>query len=270
MQLYDLHVHSRYSQDAKDYSILAACETAKHRGLSGLASTDHFDACYAPIGFPFYMEGEARRQADFAEAKRVYGQDLEILWGVEIGHPYLLPEISREFLSTRTFDFVLGSVHFLRDGRDIYEIKCETEEDADELFYAYFDQMLELLDFGMFDSLAHLDYPLRVLKGVLNPPSVKRYITQIEPVLEKMVKKGVALEINTRGLQDYKRRQEPEDWVLRMFYDLGGRRITLGSDAHRLDRIGVGLAEASEKLREIGFSHMTVYRGREPYAVSLR
>lgn len=264
-----MHVHSKYSQDAKNHSITELSGAALDRGLSGIAITDHFDACYAPIGFPFYLAHEAERRADYERAcQRVDGQ-IQILWGLELGHPYQQKEISESFLRAREFDFILGSVHFLNDGRDIYEITCKSEAEADAVFRAYFAQLLELLSFGCFDSLAHLDYPMRVMQGVLQTSSTERYREQIEPVLEALVRQGVALEINTRGLMDWKHRTEPEEWVLERYRALGGKYITFGSDAHNIKNLGGGIEKAIQIAKKVGFTHQTIFVARRPVMIPL-
>ena len=68
---------------------------------------------------------------------------------------------------------------------------------------------------------------------------------------------------------DWKKRQEPEDWVLARYYELGGRRITIGSDAHVLGAVGFDIDRAIEKAKEIGFTELMFYRERKPCAIPL-
>ncbi len=260
--LYDLHTHSRFSQDGHP-TIFQMCEAALKNGLTGLTVTDHFDLSYDPIGFPFYMEHEAQRREEFEEAREQFSGRLDLLWGLELGNPQYYPDIARQFLESRLFDFILGSVHFTPDGQDIYLIQYGDQAQIDEFFSVYLNELLHLIEFGGFDSLAHLDYPLRVMRGKTEP-CMRRYEEAVDRVLRSVIEKGLALEINTRGLMDWKNRTEPEEWVLRRFYELGGRMITIGSDAHKHEIVGFEIRQAAQIASRIGFEGMTVFRGRQP------
>ena len=87
--------------------------------------------------------------------------------------------------------------------------------------------------------------------------------------MAELVRKGIALELNTRGTYDWQHRVGPEDWVLRRYRELGGEYVTIGSDAHTAAAVGAGFAEATEALRRCGFSAYTVYRERRPVQIGL-
>ena len=260
--LFDQHVHSVHSEDGGQ-TICEIAEKAVACGLAGVTITDHFDLCTDPIGYPFYMMHEEARKADFAAAQAQYGDRVQLRWGLELGNPFLMPGVADPILAAREFDFILGSVHYTRDGRDVYLIDFSTEEQRRYALDMYFEDMLTLLADGGFDSLAHLDYPLRVMKGLMEP-TMADWREPIEAVLETVVRKDLALEVNTRGFMDWKGRQEPEDWVLRRFYELGGRMITVGSDAHVPQAVGGCIDRAHEKLAELGFEGVTVFTNRKP------
>ena len=266
--MYDQHIHSKYSQDGH-HDIMEIAQRAVERGMRGITITDHFDLCDAEIGYRFYMDCEQERRRAFEQAREAYADRLEIRWGIEVGHPYLMPEVAQAFFSSRQFDFVLGAVHFLRGDRDIYLIDYSSPAVVDAVLKEYFTDMLELLRFGGFDSLAHLDYPLRVMNGKIPAPTVAGYQAYIDPILQEVVRQDISLEINTRGFMDWKKRQEPEDWVLARYYELGGRRITIGSDAHVLGAVGFDIDRAIEKAKEIGFTELMFYRERKPCAIPL-
>lgn len=266
---FDQHLHSRFSQDGH-HPIADIARIALARGMSAITITDHFDLCTAEIGYQFYLDHEQARREEFEAAREEFAGQLEIGWGLEIGHPYQMPDVAARFLESRDFDFILGSVHFLRDGSDIYLIDYDSTATIDRMFTEYFTDMLDLIDFGGFDSLAHLDYPLRVMRGKIDQPSVEPWRPLIEPVLEKIIEKNIALEINTRGFMDWKGRQEPEDWVLRRYRELGGRLITIGSDAHVLKAVGVAIDAADEKAFQLGFREVAYYRAHTPICYPLQ
>lgn len=260
--LFDQHLHSVHSEDGGQ-TICEIAEKAIERGLTGVTITDHFDLCTDPIGYPFYLMHEEARRADFAAAQAQYGDRLQLRWGLELGNPFLMPGVAEPLLAEREFDFILGSVHYTRDGRDVYLIDFDTAEKRKYALDMYFEDMMTLIADGGFDCLAHLDYPLRVMKGLMEP-TLQDWREPIEAVLGALVRKDLALEVNTRGFMDWKGRQEPEDWVLRRFYELGGRMITVGSDAHVPQAVGGCVDRAHAKLAELGFEGVTVFTNRRP------
>ena len=263
----DLHIHSCFSFDSNT-PFESICQTAVRRGLRTAAMTDHCDMTDAMEGRRSYLKNERRREESFRQARQAYPQ-LELLYGVEIGNAIDMPEETGRFLEERRFDFVIGAIHFLPDGSDIYRLPYHSGEEIGTMFRQYFRSMMRLVELGGFDSLAHLDYPLRVLKGKIPVPTVLDYRKDIEPILAELVRKGIALEVNTRGTYDWQHRVGPEDWVLRRYRELGGEYVTIGSDAHTAAAVGAGFAEAAEALRRCGFSAYTVYRERRPVQIGL-
>lgn len=57
--------------------------------------------------------------------------------------------------------------------------------------------------------------------------------------------------------------------LLELYRDCGGELITLGSDAHRPEDVGKGIAQAQELLRTVGFRYFTVYHRRTPQFIRL-
>lgn len=263
----DLHNHSRYSFDGSD-SIEALCSAAALHGIDCLAVTDHCDMTVKPEGIRSYLQGEAERLREFSQLSKGL-QKPELLYGIEMGNVIDMPEEAASFLKERSFDFIIGAIHFLPDGGDIYKLPYRNSEEIHTMFLQYFDSMKKLAEAGGFDSLAHLDYPLRVLEGKIPSPSIAEYREQVDPILQALARQEIALEINTRGAYDWQRRVGPEAWVLRRYRELGGRLVTIGSDAHAAKHIGAGFDDAVDLLRETGFREYTVYRGRQPCQITI-
>ena len=57
--------------------------------------------------------------------------------------------------------------------------------------------------------------------------------------------------------------------MMERYYALGGRRITFSSDAHNKKSIGDRYELASNLVKEIGFTHWTVYKDRIPYEIEI-
>lgn len=261
----DLHVHSCYSFDGSA-SLDAICQSAREHGTNIIALTDHCDMLDGPEGISSYLACEQALKDAYSALDKT---GVEVLYGVEIGNPHEYPQETEAFLSARKFDFIIGSVHFLPDGSDIYKLPYSTPEEIDDMFRQHYVSMQKLAAYGGFDTLAHLDYPLRKLQNKIPNTSMLRYRDLIEPILEILARKGIALEINTRGTYGWQNRVGPEDWVLECFRELGGRYVTIGSDAHVTKYVGAGFAEAAAALKRTGFDCYTIYRNRCPILIPL-
>ena len=74
--------------------------------------------------------------------------------------------------------------------------------------------------------------------------------------------KGKGLELNTSGLDRCGGFLPTPDYF-RRFKELGGEIVTVGSDAHRSDRVGQYSKEACQVLKEI-FGYVCTFEGRKP------
>lgn len=257
----DCHTHSLYSFDGRDEPE-RLLEEAARRGLNALAITDHCDLSPAG-GCPHYLAGEFRRQAHF-EALARENKGPELLYGLELGQPQQNPAEARGLLSRHNYDFVIGSIHRLSDGRDIYHTPYPDQSACQDVLTRYFADIQEMLKFGDFDCLGHLDYPLRVMGEVRPDPSLRQYQEQIAPILRELARQGKALEINAKGCRSWLGRPGPEEWILRLFKDYGGRLLTTGSDAHSAQYCGHGLEQALALARAAGFDQIALFRRRKP------
>jgi histidinol-phosphatase (PHP family) len=57
--------------------------------------------------------------------------------------------------------------------------------------------------------------------------------------------------------------------ILRHYRQLGGTRITIGSDSHRSEYVGFQVAETTAVLKALGFRTISTFEQRHEYPVSL-
>lgn len=70
-----------------------------------------------------------------------------------------------QVIGENRFDFVLGSLHKTRKYGDMQMLNyAHPALDLQDVFRIYYEELLEVVQWGHFDSLAHLGYPLRYLK----------------------------------------------------------------------------------------------------------
>ncbi len=261
MFLADCHTHSVYSFDGRD-SPERLAEAAASRGLAALTVTDHCDMPPAG-GDPYYLAAENRRQAHF-KALAGAAKGLDILYGLELGQPHQSPAEAQGLLNRHDYDFVIGSVHTLSDGRDIYQTDYTDFSVCQNVLELYFTDIQKMLAFGNFDSLGHLDYPLRVMGQIRPDPTLRDYREQIAPILKELVRQGKGLEINAKGCRSWLGRPGPDEWILKLFKDYGGTILTAGSDAHAAQNCGQGLEQALALARAAGFDQIALFRRRKP------
>ena len=257
MQMVDTHCHTLHSPDGQD-SVRAMCEAAERLGLAAVCITDHYD-----IG----VTDDTRWQdinavaASYDAVQAEVGKHggLRVLAGVELGQYIYDPQKGAEVIAARDFDFVLGSLHLLRDGTDFYWVDYKVT-DPQPIYEQYLDELIVTAREADFDSLAHLTYPLRYMVGRDGARVDQSHLgPRYDDIFRALIKRGKALEINTHGMRMPGGFLSPDEQLLRRFRELGGEYVTIGSDAHSAERLGTGLAEGLEAARRAGFSELSVY-----------
>ena len=267
--LLDLHAHTDNSFDGH-HSAVFLCETAAARHLRAVALTDHVEMDF----FRGHNFDRTAKQSYFeiVKARSAFRGKLIVCAGVELGQPtYNLPE-SEHLVQQYSYDVVIGSIHNLRGKKDFWFLTREdyAEGRAGAMLREYFDEALLLAEWGKFDVLAHLTYPLRYIVGEHGfPVNLADYAEQVDAILEAAVKNKLALEINASGLRQKLGKTMPGGDILRRFRELGGERITVCSDAHYAEDLGAGLEAGMDLALRCGFTHMTLYQGREPILIEI-
>ena len=258
----DLHVHTDNSPDG-NHSAMFICEKAELTKLRALAFCDHCEID------SFYQDKYDKRirsaYYEVAMVQSAFRGKVLVLEGIELGQPHYDPELAEKVLAMREYDQVIGSVHNLRNTQDFYYMDSFTEESANDYFNRYLDEILGLLEWGNFDILAHLTYPLRYFyskSGIIIDMS--RYSKKVDEILKLTAEKGKALEVNSAGLRQPIKKLAPEADVVKRFKELGGKYVTFGSDAHFAEDLAAGLTEAYDAMKAAGFNEMTLFQQRTP------
>jgi len=263
----DCHIHSKYSFDSRT-KVSDICKTAIERGLRAVTLTDHCEICVAGGKNKYWNYKNMKRSHDAARsAAKHYKGKLEIYAGIELGQPHHNPETAQKVLRQCDYDFVLASVHYLRDRRDFYYLDYITENDPYEVYSSYLDEVAEVVEMGCFDSLAHISYPLRYIIGRSGIDfEESRFFGKYDEILSALAEKGKALEINTAGGRNNPY-MVPDVRLLSRFRELGGRYITLGSDAHRAFGVGGSMDKGAEMARAAGFDRVVYYSHHQPQEI---
>lgn len=262
----DSHTHSENSFDGND-SIIMMCENAYNLGLYSLTVTDH---CECQDYFSEnYKDSISKSIIDISKARALYHNKLIVLTGIELGQPTQYISAAKDALSLTDYDFVLGSLHNLKGEKDFYFLKYN-EENVSKLLERYFNEVLELVQQNWFDSLAHLTYPMRYIEGNTKINiNLNAYKEIIDEILITLIKNDKALEVNTSGLRQKIGKTLPDGQIIKRYRELGGKYITLGSDAHRWGDIASGIEEGLYEILQCGFKHFTVFEKRQPHMLPI-
>lgn len=256
--MFDFHIHSRVSFDGHDTGEALAL-AAKNAGLKEICFTDHLD--YDPLEQMGILAFDT--EVYNAEYDRLDIPGLKIRRGMEFGMTADNIAQFKADLQRRPFDFVLGSIHFV-DDLDVYFPEFWAGKTVFQAERRYLEATLECVQIHSdFDVLAHLTY---IGKTSAHPApravSYSQHRELIDEILRCLVAKGKGLEMNTSGVDrcgDYL----PSADIFRRFRELGGEIVTVGSDAHRCDRVGQYSHRACEVLTEI-FGHVCTFNNRQP------
>lgn len=114
--------------------------------------------------------------------------------------------------------------------------------------------------FTQYTVLGHLDLPRRYIAG--NIPFTKIDFPYFEAIFRKIIPLGKGIELNCSAISSYGEPNPASD-IVELYYQCGGRVITLGSDAHEIEKIGQNLFRGIEILKSIGFKYLSVYENGE-------
>ena len=263
----DMHTHSESSHDSVA-GIEDMYEAESERGTCIFAVTDHFDTasfsdydCFSPI------------KAAHEEVLRLNKDGKRILLGIEISEGFWYPDVSKQAIEMLDYDVIIGSVHLVRYKDLSYayskiDFSILSVDTVAEYVDAYFDDVLTMIDTVDFDVLAHLTNPLKYISGKYKIElDLTRYEVKIDKILQRIVEKGIALELNTSG--EFPDIFIPSLSILKSYYDMGGRLLTLGSDAHVTANASRNFDRAICEIKKIGFDSIYYYENRKAVKIEI-
>lgn len=264
----DYHMHSTNSSDGFN-TVEEMCIAAIKNGFSEIAITDHFEPSTGDENCVSYTQGAYFNEV--LAARRKFGKQLEIKLGVEIGQPQYYKKQTEEILSNVNYDYVLASAHKLESGKDMSQLDY-SKLSKKEVLDLYLHELNNLVDgFDDFDCVGHMDLVKRYsFATYLENISLADSRQELEIFLKKLIQKGKGIEINTSGLRQNSRETLPGLDVLKIYKDLGGKILTVGSDAHKTEDLGKGITEAYKLAEEAGFKYITVFTNRQPEFIKIK
>jgi histidinol-phosphatase (PHP family) len=270
--LTDYHLHLRPDElDATAATHFTAANVERYREAAGaheiaeLGVSEHiyrFAQALEVWQHPLWREFA---RDDLEEYCRFVREQTDLRLGIEADFIPGAEDRTANLLEAHDFDYVVGSVHFLRDhalDMDDYSV-WSTGRSAEEIWRGYFRALGEAARSGLFDVLAHPD-----LVKVWGPARRDRPLPEgdlrnyYELAIDGIGESGIAIEVSTAGLRKRAREIYPAPAFLEMCLEAGAP-IALSSDAHRPQDVGADYDLALELLDRLGVQELCLFERRE-------
>lgn len=275
----DYHVHTEYSDDSA-YEMEQVVRDAIERGIDELCFTDHVDygikRDWDEPGELIYRVGGSgepdamvlnnvdypKYVAQIRELQKKYGDKISIKLGLEFGMQAHTIDRYEKLFARYPFDFIILSVHEVED-KEFWNQDFQKGRSQQEYNERYYEELLYLVKhYHNYSILGHVDLITRYDNAGVYPfEKVKPVITEI---LKTVIADGKGIEVNTSshryGLKDL----TPSRDILRLYHELGGRIITIGSDSHKPEHLGAYIDDTKQELRALGFTEFCTFDQMKP------
>ena len=244
----NLHTHTTFCDGtcSAEEMVLAALE----RGFDVLGFSGHSYTAFDEEPC-MSLANTASYKAEIARLKSVYSSKIKIFAGIE--QDYYSVE------STEDYDYVIGSVHYIKLGEKYVCIDHTMEKlqegidffggDVYALCEKYFELAADVTSRTGCDIIGHFDLISKLNgSGALFDESHPRYVAAWKNAADALLKTGVLFEINTGGIyRGYRESAYPLPCMVEYIAKHGGRFI-LSSDSHDRESLGFSFGDF-EKYR---------------------
>jgi len=262
--LSDYHVHTPLCLHAKGWPVEFAAR-AVELGLGELGISDHnpmpeyFDNWrMLREDLPRYFEEVEKARAAFPQLRIRLGLECDYLAGREAW--------IEELAGMAQWDFFIGSVHYVSDSWAVdspYKLSEWKNRDVMEVWSIYFERLTMAAESGLFEIIGHADLPKKF---------GHRPTGDCTPMFEKFLNAAkahrCAIDVNTAGLRKDCKEIYPSRELLTLAFR-HGIPITLGSDAHAPEEVGMNFKEAIELVRRAGYTSCLTFKQKRAQQIKL-
>ena len=258
----DYHLHTNFSTDSKEVMELY-CKAAIEQGIKEIAITDHVDLGVVNMYVSEQIVDYPKYAIEVARLQKKYSNQVCLRKGLELGVQLEYLNEYEAIVKDNDLDFVIMSCHQI-DNKEFWLNDYQKEKTPYECFESYYTYLIELVKvFPNFSVIGHLDLMKRYSE--YTPQVDDEHEEVIKELLQILIDYNKGIEVNTSGIRYDLTSFHPSEKILRWYYELGGRIITLGSDAHNVKDLGNGIEEARILLKKIGFEYITTYEKMQPF-----
>lgn len=256
--MFDYHVHSNYSADCNT-PMERSIERAIEVGLKEICFTEHIDYEYPDPTIEFDLDLRSYDKK-IRRMQTKYQDLIRIKKGVEIGvQPYLLNRYER-LMDKETFDFVICSMH-TANKKDLHSGGFFQNMTTVEAYETYYKELLYCVkNYQQYSILGHMD----LVKRYQAEPTGHDFSDLISEIFNEIIPAGKGIELNTSGVRYSLNNGMPSTDILKLYFDMGGEIITLGSDSHSEQTIAFQFKESLELLAQIGFKYIATFENQFP------
>lgn len=255
--LADYHVHTTFSNDST-YPMEEVVKRAITLGLDEICFSDHTDYGMGDnqiCNFPAYFQ-EIRR------LKALYQDQIAIKAGAEFGMQVHTVHDYEQAFAAYPFDFVILSCHQI-DNQEFWNQEFQRGKTQEEVNRRYYEEIYEVMKrYTNYSVLGHLDAIKRDDPWGIYPFEKNKHI--IEQILRLTIEQGKGIEVNTSNFRYHLPDLTPCRDILRLYYEMGGHLITLGSDSHCEEHLAAHFPYVIEELKKIGFTQYCTFERMKP------
>ncbi len=254
----DSHIHTEFSADSQ----MKIQDALEHSGKNeiGMTITEHLD-----LKFPTGTDSIFDINKYFNDYEKY--RSSKFILGIEIGMQLICLEENREIARKYPFDYIIGSIHVAK-GEDVFNPKFYEGKTKKGAFEQYFSSMVDCIkQYDFIDSLGHIDYISRYATFNDKEIHYHEFNEYINEVLKAIVNNGKVMEINTRRLGNKEAYINLIN-IYKAYKQIGGKYVTIGSDAHHAEDIGKNLLEAT-RICEICNLKLVYFKKRKMEFISI-
>ncbi len=272
--LIDYHLHTSYSRDSS-YPMEAVVKDAIELGVDEICFTDHVDygtnfdwhqgqpiVIHPTLNYKQINVNYPKYYEEIQSLQEKYKDEIVLKFGLEFGIQQETINDFERLFAEYPLDFVVLSVHQVGN-REFWNQDFQQNKTQEQYNLAYYQEILEVMKrFKNYSVLGHLDMIVRYdLQGKYPFEKTKPILTEI---LKLAIKDNKGIEINTSshryGLDDL----TPSIDILKLYKQLGGTIVTIGSDSHRPGDVASKVNWSKQKLLELGFTHYCTFDKMQP------
>lgn len=259
MILHDQHIHSQYSEDS-NASLDEYYELAKKLNCKYFVTTEHIDF------MPAYSDHDWL--CDFNSLKEHLNKiedpsGPKCLLGIEMGYRRDYLNQINMYLNAHDYDLINLSIH--DNGKlEYYFVQAFEELGLKNTMKVYYEQMLDAVNtIDKFNVLSHIDYGYKTALKIDKNYAFFSDLDIIKKILKVIIKKGKALEVNVK-VQRFMTKEHLINLLL-LYKSLGGTKVTLSSDSHKVETYLNSFSEYKDIIKSCGFNYLCYYIKQTEY-----
>lgn len=268
----DYHVHTNFSDDSK-YIMEDVIKDAIKLGIKEICFTDHVDygikldwdnyknikydenRPISNVNYPLYFKEIERLQEQ-------YSNKIKIKKGLEFGMQMHTIKDFKRIFDLYPMDFVILSIHQINN-QEFWIREFQKGKTEKEYYDLYYQEMYDLVqNYHDYSVIGHMDLMRRYDENDGFEFSNNR--DKVIQILRYIIQDGKGIEVNTSSHRYELDDLTPSREILKIYKELGGKIITIGSDSHVKEDLGAYIEETKLELKKLGFQYYCTFENMKP------